>query len=90
MKQNVKYLECRDWGHAWTADTVTKIATRYVVTLRCTRCKTRRSRSISKQGELLRHNVYKYPKGYLAPAGTKVNREQNREALLRILLGDKA
>ena len=85
-----EFLECRDYGHAWAPYEVEKVAARrYLVRLRCSRCETVRSRLMSATGELLRSNVYIYPKGYLQKGGalhTKEGRTGIRAQVLRTLL----
>jgi len=61
-------LLCRDLGHLWkpfrASFNLTERA--YERTLRCSRCKTERSQSLSQVGAVLKNN-YDYPDGYLVP-----------------------
>lgn len=62
------HLLCRDLGHLWkpfrASFNLTERA--YERTLRCSRCKTERSQTLSQVGAVLKNN-YDYPEGYLVP-----------------------
>lgn len=65
------YILCRDMGHTWRPFRAVYNSEYncYDRTLRCGRCKTERSQSISTDGLIL-SGTYDYPDGYQAPAGT--------------------
>lgn len=86
------HAQCRTWGHAWTPYTVEKVATRYVVRLKCMRCSTIRAQHMTKFAVLVGSNVYKYAEGYLMPGGglhTAEGRRQIRAEVLKMLLAEK-
>jgi hypothetical protein len=65
------YLECRDLSHdprPFTAKWFPKERV-YVRVLKCSRCKTLRTQTLSETGHVLSSH-YGYEQGYLAPPGT--------------------
>lgn len=65
------FIMCRDMGHTWRPFRArfSSDANGYERVLRCGRCKTERSQTISMSGLIL-SGAYTYPEGYQAPAGT--------------------
>lgn len=67
-----RFLECRNWGHAWQASTVTQDpgSGAYEQGLICSRCTTTRSYTLDREGWLVKRQPYAYPPGYVFPKGT--------------------
>lgn len=67
---NDAFIQCRDFGHSWRPYSARwdQQDLCYVQELRCSRCKTIRSRLLGKRGELL-GSSYDYPEGYTMPHG---------------------
>jgi hypothetical protein len=67
-----RFLECRDWGHAWRAYTARKKERRegggFESVLQCARCETFRLRDLTDTGHTVRSR-YRYAAGYLAAGG---------------------
>lgn len=79
------YVECREWGHAWTSYTVTPEGGRYVVELRCVRCDTHRDSFLTVDGRRARGPRYRYPSDYAAP-GEQLHTADGRAAVRATLL----
>lgn len=62
------HLLCRDLGHLWKplGATFNLDQRAFERTLRCSRCRTERSQTLSRVGAVLKNN-YDYPEGYLVP-----------------------
>lgn len=65
------FIMCRDFGHTWRPFKARYNPEEqgYDRVLRCGRCRTERSQTISGAGLVL-YGQYDYPDGYTAPAGT--------------------
>jgi hypothetical protein len=60
-----EYVQCRDWGHNWAPYTARPADYGcFESVIRCTRCKTKRTRTIGPRGAVLRSD-YDYADGYL-------------------------
>lgn len=73
------FLACRDLGHTWRPQSArydTELNS-YARTLRCNRCRTTRSQTLSLSG-LIMGNHYEYPDGYQVPAGSGRIDQQGR------------
>lgn len=59
------YLQCRDFGHSWRPYTARWVAAEraYESTLRCSRCRTLRTRYIGQNGQQMGAH-YNYAEGY--------------------------
>lgn len=85
-----KFLHCRDFGHLWKPFRANWNETYnyYETILRCTRCRTQRTRIVGPQGQL-GGSSYAYAKGYqvkgLGPM-TGASRDHLRLASIRHLL----
>lgn len=73
------FLACRDLGHTWRPLTARydPDVNSYARTLRCSRCRTTRSQTLSLSGLIL-GNQYEYPDGYQVPAGSGRIDQQGR------------
>ena len=62
----LEFIQCRDFGHSWRPYSARWVPSDncYESQLRCARCKTIRSRFLSRTGSQLSGN-YDYPEGYL-------------------------
>lgn len=78
------FVMCRDLGHTWKPYTVRfdRELNSYERVLRCPRCQTERSQSMSMSGLIL-SNHYTYPDGYQVPAGSGRIDQQGR-GIIRI------
>lgn len=63
-----RYLLCRDIGHTWRPFRAGLEESSYWRVMRCARCKTERSQTLSMSGEIVSGH-YDYPDGYLTPKG---------------------
>jgi hypothetical protein len=63
---NETHLHCRDYGHSWRPHTARFLRREqvYEQTLRCTRCRTARRRTISADGDIV-GSSYDYAEHYL-------------------------
>lgn len=71
------FLECRNWGHAWRATSVTRDdgSGSFEQGLICTRCTAQRAYVLDREGWFVKRQPYTYPPGYVFPKGTgRVNR----------------
>lgn len=82
------HLFCRDLGHAWQPFTAQKVGKAYESTLRCTRCKTTKTRMITSDG-YLNGNKFNYTDGYLVKgfgrATITVRSVMRLESVLRVV-----
>jgi hypothetical protein len=84
------YLQCRDFGHAWRPFTARWVPDQrsYHTQLRCTRCRTVRTRYISRNGEQVSKG-YVYPDGYQLKGVGRITGEDRDhlrlESVLRVL-----
>lgn len=72
-----EYLECRRYRHAWTGETVGVKRSEYAVTLRCLRCKSSATETLSKRGHRKGRRVIHYVDGYLAKGIGRLTAEDN-------------
>jgi hypothetical protein len=89
------FIQCRDFNHSWRPHTARWNADLrcYEVELKCSRCKSYRSRRIGQSGEVLGSN-YAYTDGYLIKGmGRITGTERNAlrlESIRRVLPDDAA
>lgn len=82
-RHGVQYAECKTLGHAWDEYNPRDGgggATRWRLTLRCSRCSTTRHDDLDARGEVVSRQ-YAYPDGYRDPVELKPSR-----AALRLML----
>jgi hypothetical protein len=79
---SISHLHCRELGHNWRpwVARYDEEHSSYERALRCTRCRTERWESIGLSGTKLGSH-YKYPDGYVAPAGLGRIVGEGRDAL---------
>jgi hypothetical protein len=67
-----EFLECRLWGHAWKAGTVSRdrASGAFDQGLVCIRCGGQRAYVLDRRGRFVKRRPYSYPDGYLMPKGT--------------------
>jgi hypothetical protein len=85
MEQSFK--ECRDWGHSWRAydASIDRRSMLIEEILRCSRCFSRRYRTISgRSGDILKRR-YVYREGYLIPAWGRMSKDDKGELRLAII-----
>lgn len=85
-----EYLECRLWGHAWKASTVTRDGKSGALDqgLVCIRCGGQRAYVLDRRGRFVKRRPYAYPAGYLMPPGTGRLTTSQRDGL-RAELGER-
>jgi len=62
----IEYLECRQYNHAWTGHTVQSGRDGFQVTLRCLRCQSQATESLTRDGSRDGKRHIHYVEGYLA------------------------
>ncbi len=62
----LEFLECRQYNHAWTGETVHSGKKQYQVTLRCLRCKSYAREVLLEDGSREGKRQIQYVEGYLA------------------------
>lgn len=61
----VEHVQCRDFGHSWRPYTAARLrGGGYESTLRCSRCRTLRKRTLGNHGQVLASS-YEYPEQYI-------------------------
>lgn len=82
------FLECRSWGHAWKASTVTQdpASGAYEQGLVCSRCTATRAYVLDPEGWFVKRRPYSYPPGYVFPKGTGRLDRQDRATLRHALV----
>lgn len=88
-----EYIQCRDFGHSWRPFTARWLSKQnaYESQLQCQRCKTIRTRWLSRTGSQL-SGGYEYPDNYLMPHGagrlTGTDRDKIRLASILQVIKD--
>jgi hypothetical protein len=78
------FMECRDWGHSWRPYTVgvDRVHNVFEETLRCSRCMSRRHRTISGISGSVFKTRYTYRANYLVPGWGRMSKDD--KGVLRI------
>lgn len=89
-----EFLSCRDYGHLWRPSSARYLSdlNAYERTMRCGRCHTERTQTLSASGGIL-GGGYDYADGYVAPKGqgrlgTEARDSLRLESVLRLLALD--
>lgn len=83
----IEFLECRQFGHAWTASTVTKTGGRFEVTIRCLRCASYAVERLRSDGVRNGKRNIQYVEGYLSHGLGRL--DGAARAALRLELADR-
>lgn len=80
-------VNCRTYGHAWRALTVTHRPGVYTVFQRCGRCRTERHQEVNEQGYAVSQWHMRYEDGYLLRNLGRVGSDGRAVLRLKTLLG---
>lgn len=64
-----EYLECRDNMHSWRTIGYFRDGGHVSELSSCTRCRSRKMRTMTRSGTLTQHSRYEHAEGYLVPSG---------------------
>lgn len=82
------HLLCRDLGHAWQPFTADRVGRAFESTLRCSRCRSTKSRMITSEG-FLNGSKFNYSDGYLVKgfgrATVQVRSVMRLQSVLRVI-----
>lgn len=82
-----EFLECRQFGHAWTAHTVAKTGGRFEVTIRCMRCTSQAVERLRSNGLRNGKRNIQYVDGYLSHGMGRL--DTSARAVLRLELANR-
>jgi hypothetical protein len=84
--EELLYLECRDWGHAWNLIFLAREAPGVLVRrLECVRCSTTRFDYLTRTSGEVDGRVYHYPEEYLFTGEGRPDKNMLRRDLTRAL-----